>query len=87
MPAKTFVGVERNAAEQRRQFTGRTSANEVHLEEPVLAVGKTGRVGDICAVACRDRRNAIGIAFDRRHGRETHDRNLTIQCWQAAAQA
>ena len=55
---------ERHRAEQLGQLAGRETARQVHLEEAVLGVRITQRVGEIGARGGGDHRDAARIALD-----------------------
>src|SRR5262245_18271990 len=59
------VVVERKAAEDLRELTGRKAPREVHLEEPILCMHVADRPGDIGSLRAANQRHTERVAFDR----------------------
>jgi hypothetical protein len=80
------VDVEGDAPEQLGQLPGRPAPDQVHLEEPVLAVRVARGEGEVCPRIGGDRRDSGRVSFDKNAGVYTRDDVLAIEVGQARPQ-
>jgi hypothetical protein len=85
---QTILPVERqrNRSEKLGEFAGGAAPAQVHLEEAVLPVNESGRIGKVSAIAGSDRRDAGCIAFDPYVVMNMLDMHATVELRQAATQ-
>ena len=67
--AHLLVAVDRDLAEQRRQFAGGRAPQQVHFEETFLRVHEAQGPGGVDFVGCIDGDDAQGVAADRHRRR------------------
>jgi hypothetical protein len=86
MKTVSLVIFDRNLAEELRHLASCSTANEIHLEETILAVGKTGRECEIEPAAGPDRRNPGFITLDRCHLAQAVGNNFAVEPGQTRPQ-
>ncbi len=77
--ARLLILSQRGSADQLRKLPGGQATGKVHLEESVLAVHESRRIGQIGPVPCGKGGNAETVSFDG-HGRgEPGDPECSIE--------
>ena len=86
MPPQLAVGGEERGSQECGELAGRGSAQQVHLEEPILSVQIAEREGEVASILRRDGRHSGGIAAHADLRPHSGSRYAAVEARQARAQ-